>query len=152
MSKAARSKNARALEEGPLQDAEPIVECPSILTELAREEWDRLAPLLAKAGRLTPLDRGPLALYCNAFAAWVEAETAIQAVGAIIKSPSGYPQVSPYVSIAQKNAELMIRIAGEFGFTPASRNRLPKPPSSNPYFLDVKPIEELMDIPELKID
>jgi phage terminase small subunit len=45
----------------------------------------------------------------------------------MVKSPSGYPQQSPYVSIAIRQAEIMIRIAAEFGFTPASRNRISAP-------------------------
>lgn len=53
-----------------------------------------------------------------------EATEAIQKYGTMVKSPSGYPQQSPYVSIANRQAEIMIRIAAEFGFTPASRSRI----------------------------
>jgi len=35
----------------------------------------------------------------------------------------GYPMQSPYLAIANRQAELMMRIASEFGFTPASRSR-----------------------------
>jgi hypothetical protein len=31
---------------------------------------------------------------------------------------------APYLAIANKQAEIMIRIASEFGFTPASRSRI----------------------------
>ena len=31
---------------------------------------------------------------------------------------------SPYVAIANRQAEIMMRIASEFGFTPASRSRI----------------------------
>ena len=48
----------------------------------------------------------------------------------MIKSPSGYPVQSPYVSIANRQAEIMMRIASEFGFTPASRSRIATPPVS----------------------
>jgi phage terminase small subunit len=41
---------------------------------------------------------------------------------AIVKSPSGYPIQSPYIAIANRQAEIMMRIASEFGFTPASRS------------------------------
>jgi phage terminase small subunit len=41
----------------------------------------------------------------------------------VIKSRSGYPQQSPYVAIANRHADTMLRLAGEFGFTPASRSR-----------------------------
>jgi Phage terminase, small subunit len=45
----------------------------------------------------------------------------------MVKSPSGYPIQSPYVSIANRQAEIMMRIASEFGFTPASRSRISTP-------------------------
>lgn len=96
---------------------------------------------ITAAGRLTELDRGPLALYCNAYAAWLEAVTALQAYGTMMKSPNGYPIQSPYVSVASKNAEIMIRVGAEFGFTPASRMRLPGP--INPLLLEFRDIKEL---------
>jgi P27 family predicted phage terminase small subunit len=52
---------------------------------------------------------------------WIEAIEAINKYGPMVKSPTGYPIQSPYVSIANRQAELMMRIAAEFGFTPASR-------------------------------
>ena len=106
--------------------ANVVIECPSELSPVARQEWDRIVPQLAAADRLSSLDRGPLAIYCTAFAAWLEAVTALQTYGTVMKSPSGYPLQSPYVSIATKQAEIMIRIASEFGFTPAARMRLPR--------------------------
>jgi P27 family predicted phage terminase small subunit len=54
---------------------------------------------------------------------WVEATEAIQKYGAMVKSPTGYPIQSPYVSVANRQTEIMMRIASEFGFTPASRSR-----------------------------
>jgi P27 family predicted phage terminase small subunit len=117
-------------------------ECPAELGPVARQEWDRIVPLLAVSERITQLDLGPLAIYCTAHAAWLEAITALQTYGAVMKSPSGYPIQSPYVSIASKQAEIMIRIATEFGFTPASRMRLPDP-SRDPLLLEIPRIEDL---------
>jgi hypothetical protein len=57
-------------------------------------------------------------------ALWVEATAQIQKYGAMIKSPTGFPFQSPYLAIANRHqAEIMMRIASEFGFTPASRSR-----------------------------
>ena len=42
------------------------------------------------------------------------------------------PIQSPYVSIANRHAEIMMRIASEFGFTPASRSRISTPNKSEP--------------------
>jgi phage terminase small subunit len=35
-----------------------------------------------------------------------------------------YPQQSRYLAVANKQLEIMLRIACEFGFTPASRSRI----------------------------
>lgn len=52
----------------------------------------------------------------------------IQKYGTMVKSPTGFPIQSPYLAIANRQAEIMMRIASEFGFTPASRSRISAPP------------------------
>ena len=113
----------------PLNASEPkpdvaVPECPVELGPPARQEWDRMVGELAPLRLLTHLDRAALAAYCGAFALWAEATQAIQKYGAMVKSPTGYPIQSPYVSIANRQAEIMMRIASEFGLTPASRSRI----------------------------
>jgi|ERR1043166_486065 P27 family predicted phage terminase small subunit len=93
----------------------------------ATREWERLVGELAKLRILTHLDRAALAAYCGAYALRAEAAEQIQKYGVRIKSPTGYPVQSPYVSIANRQAEIMMRIASEFGFTPASRSRIAAP-------------------------
>ena len=56
--------------------------------------------------------------------------------GAMVKSPTGFPIQSPYVSIANRQAELMMRIAAEFGFTPASRSRISTPAATERTLFD----------------
>jgi len=107
----------------PLNTDEPrpeanIPECPPQLGPLARQEWDRLVGELATLRLLTNLDRAALAAYCGAYALWAEATAQIQKYGAMIKSPTGFPIQSPYLAIANRQAEIMMRIASEFGFTP----------------------------------
>jgi hypothetical protein len=70
-------------------------------------------------GLLTRIDRGMLAAYCQAHALWVEAVQAIGRYGTMVKSPNGYPMQSPYVAVANKQVEIMGRIAAEFGMTPS---------------------------------
>lgn len=113
----------------PLNDDEPrpeaaILECPPELGPVAQREWQRLAGELTTLRMLTNLDRAALAAYCGAYALWAEATENIQKFGTMVKSPSGYPIQSPYVAIANRQAEIMMRIASEFGFTPASRSRI----------------------------
>jgi P27 family predicted phage terminase small subunit len=122
----------------PLNTDEPmpeiaIPECPVELGPVARQEWDRMAPQLASLRILTHLDRAALAAYCGAYAMWAEATESIQKYGTMVKSPTGYPVQSPYVSIANRQAEIMMRIASEFGFTPASRSRISVPTDDNAF-------------------
>jgi P27 family predicted phage terminase small subunit len=107
---------------------EPLIpDCPVELGPVARREWDRLVAELAPLRMLTNLDRAALASYCGAYGMWAEATEAIQKFGTMVKAPSGFPVQSPYVSIANRQAEIMMRIASEFGFTPASRSRISTP-------------------------
>jgi P27 family predicted phage terminase small subunit len=122
----------------PLNPDEPQPElqapdCPAELGPVAKREWDRLVVELAKLNLLTNLDRAALAAYCGAYALWAEATQAIQKFGTMVKSPSGYPIQSPYVAIANRQAEIMMRISSEFGFTPGSRSRI-SAPSPTPQF------------------
>jgi P27 family predicted phage terminase small subunit len=66
-------------------------------------------------------------LSCGAYALWADATVQIEKYGAMIKSPTGFPIQSPYLAIANRQAEIMMRIASEFGFTPASRSRIATP-------------------------
>jgi P27 family predicted phage terminase small subunit len=101
-----------------------MLECPPELGPMARQEWDRIVSELTSKGVLSSFDRGPLAVYCNAYAQYFEAMEEVQKYGAMIKSPNGYPVQSPYLAVANRHADTMIRIASEFGFTPASRSRI----------------------------
>ncbi len=98
--------------------------CPAELSQTAKDEWHRVVAELVQRGVVSNLDRAALAAYCQSYALWSDAIQAIQKYGPLVKSPNGYPQVSPYLAIANKQAEIMIRIASEFGFTPASRARI----------------------------
>ena len=112
-----------------LNDAEPAPApvapaCPSCLGEEARKEWKRLARALGELGLFTRIDRGLLAAYCQAHALWLEAVSSIQRYGTMVKSPNGYPMQSPYVAVANKQVDIMVRIASELGMTPSSRTRI----------------------------
>ena len=125
----------------PLNGNEPrpapaIPECPAELGPVARTEWNRLVGELTALRLLTNLDRAALAAYCGAYALWAEATAQIQKYGAMIKSPTGFPIQSPYLAIANRQAEIMMRIASEFGFTPASRSRIATPSLHEPSLFD----------------
>jgi P27 family predicted phage terminase small subunit len=125
----------------PLNYDEPRPEvatpdCPVELGPIARRQWHRLVGELTLR-LLTNLDPAALAAYCGAYALWADAMEAIQKYGTMVKSPSGYPIQLPYVAIANRQAEIMMRIAAEFGFTPASRSRISTPCDQTPTLFDL---------------
>ena len=73
---------------------------------------------------LTEVDQAAFASYCQAYARWKEAEEFITQHGTIVKTPSGYWQQVPQVSIAQTYLKIMNKIAEQFGLTPSSRSRI----------------------------
>ena len=126
----------------PLNAHEPrpapaVPECPPELSPCARQEWVRLSAELAKLNLITLLDRSTLATYCAAYGFWSEALLQLQKYGTMVKSPTGYPIQSPYLAIANRQAEIMMRVASEFGFTPASRSRISAPPPDQLPLLDL---------------
>ena len=80
----------------------------------------RLSPL----GLFTELDRAALAGYCTAWARYVEAEEALKKFGTVIMSPNKIPMQSPYLSIANRAMDQMLKFLIEFGMTPSSRTRV----------------------------
>lgn len=103
---------------------EGIPDCPPHLGDEARAEWHRLVETLANMRVITLVDRAVLAAYCQAYGRWVEAEEKLKETPLLIKTPSGYVQQSPWLSVANRQMELMGRYMAEIGLTPASRSRI----------------------------
>ena len=108
------------------QAPDALPRCPAHLTPVAAKEWRRLAGPLHKMGVISTTDRAALAAYCQAWARWVEAEEKLQETPMLIRTPSGYAQQSPWLSIANKQMELMGKYMAELGLTPVARARLPE--------------------------
>jgi P27 family predicted phage terminase small subunit len=113
----------------PLNDKEPQPEkkaprCPSWLEPEAKKEWKRMAKTLEAIGVLTQIDKAAFAGYCQAYARWKEAEEFLSKHGTIFKTPSGYIQQVPQVSIAQTYLKVMKDFCSEFGLTPSARTRI----------------------------
>ena|SRR5689334_3985181 len=101
------------------------------MDKIAVREWNRVTDELDFMGLLYNVDRNQIAAYCMAYSLWsratkelVSAKTLTQitkgkADGAI---PRAYTH--PMVQVIRANAEIMLRIAIEFGMTPSSRVRV----------------------------
>jgi P27 family predicted phage terminase small subunit len=113
----------------PLNTREPRPEvkmptCPAHLSPTGKAEWRRIARQLHDMGIITELDRAALAGYCQAYGRWVEAERKLRETPLLIKIPSGYVQQSPWLTIANKQLELMHRYLSDLGLSPTSRPRI----------------------------
>jgi len=56
-----------------------------------------------------------LTMYCVTWARWKESEAKVAELGTVIKSPSGYPCQSPYLSIANRAAADLLKIGRQLG-------------------------------------
>ena len=113
----------------PLNKNEPLPKgrlprCPDWLEDDAKKEWKRLGKVLAEMGMLTNLDMMAFAGYCQAYARWKGAEEFITQHGDMVRTPNGYLQQVPQVSIAQTYLKIMNKFAEQFGLTPSSRSRI----------------------------
>lgn len=95
-----------------------------VLEGEAKKEWKRMAKQLEQIGILAEIDMAAFAGYCQAYARWKEAEECITQHGTIVKTPSGYWQQVPQVSIAQTYLKIMNRFCEQFGLTPSARSRI----------------------------
>ena len=98
--------------------------CPEWLEPEAKKEWNRLAGALIEMGVLTEVDLTAFAGYCQAYARWKEAEEFLSKHGSIVRTPNGYLQQVPQVTIAPTNRRDMMKFAEQFGLTPSSRSRI----------------------------
>ena len=132
-------RQGRANAHEPLLPVE-IPRCPAHLGDEARREWKRISRDLAAYGLLTRIDRAALALYCEAWGRWVEAEEALRKYGVMIKASSGFPMQSPYLAIANKAMEQIRALLSEFGMSPSSRTRVHAAPVAD----EDDPLERLL--------
>ena len=97
---------------------------PPWFTDSQRAQWTEKS-LAAPAGLLTALDHGTMVRWAVAAAAHAEACQMVAKYGMMVKTPvTGAPMQSPYVSIMNTQAKLLIRYDAELGFTPSARSRV----------------------------
>jgi P27 family predicted phage terminase small subunit len=147
----------------PLNNDEPKPDlgCPEMprgLRKAARREWGRITKDLLKLGVLSVIDGKALAMYCDAYADWEEAQKDCVKFGLIIEEPIvskdgmvvGYKKKpSPAFTVKCLAMKIMKSYLIEFGLTPASRAKLKierKPESED------LPTREETKLPEDDID
>lgn len=105
---------------------------PKTLTPAAKKEWRRILPLLMERGSLSKADSTALALYCETFARWQEAQQELSTHGLVVittvhdkhGTAVTVRKANPALKIAE-NAERSLRaFLREFGMTPGSREKI----------------------------
>ena len=100
-----------------------LAEAPEHLSPGAKSAWD-YAVAHAPANLLTKLDLSILEVWACAADNYRTAQKKILEEGMLVLTPNGMPMQSPYVTIASKQAMIMLRACVEMGFTPSSRTKV----------------------------
>lgn len=101
-----------------------IPHCPAHLNDEAKREWRRMVKKLHEAGLFTYIDKAALAMYCQAWGRWVEAEEKLEKHGSIMKTKNGNLIQNPYLAVANRAMKQLKEMAAEFGMTPSARTRV----------------------------
>ena len=101
-----------------------IPKAPRDLDKRARTAWRYYAPLLTQMRTISLADREALACYCVAVSRRQQAEEGIAKSGLLVKSPNGYPMQTPWLAIANKSMEQMLKWGQELGLSPVARSRI----------------------------
>lgn len=102
---------------------------PAHLDKIAKAEWRRISAILLSQGVISQADRAALAAYCVAYSRWAHAEENVRKYGTVLKGSNGGMFQSPYLPVANRAMEQMVRLASEFGLTPASRTKIKAEPT-----------------------
>lgn len=97
---------------------------PAHLSAEAKKHWRTIIKQLHAAKIMTRLDADALAIYCEAYTRWIDANEKVRTDGMVITSPNGVPVLNPHLSICNKAFDQMRSMLIEFGMTPAARTKV----------------------------
>jgi P27 family predicted phage terminase small subunit len=100
---------------------------PRFLCSEGQREWRRVVGVLIELGLYTVIDQAALALYCQAYGRWTEAERQIEATGGPVLTgpgPNGGLWQNPWVAQANRAFDQLRKMLAEFGLSPAQRSRV----------------------------
>jgi P27 family predicted phage terminase small subunit len=100
-----------------------LAKCPRKFNQAQTEAWD-YAIANAPKGLLKSMDFSTLQIWVTALVTYEEAMEKVFELGQVTQAPSGFLMSSPYLTNANKQAQLLLRAASDLGFTPASRSRI----------------------------
>lgn len=96
---------------------------PDYFDKVQKAAWFE-AVANAPIGVLTGSDRETLVVFIVALCEYRRAVVKVRKRGQVVTTKAGNPVQNPHLSIMNKQALVMLRAAGEMGFSPSSRVRL----------------------------
>lgn len=93
----------------------------SSLKGVALERWLSLYPALKARKTLAREEEDMLAVYCEAYASWLEAAEKVRTTTSVAKDGKGGIMVNPWVTVREDAASRMERLAKMLGLSPDSR-------------------------------
>lgn len=100
------------------------VSVPAELHGYARQEWQRIVPLLKKETPASELDRSQLINYCQLAQTVNTCQRYILKDGLCVLTKDGSKKVNPYFNMQDKAIKNMRAIANDFGLNISSRAKL----------------------------
>jgi P27 family predicted phage terminase small subunit len=97
---------------------------PAHLPHLGKKCWNEIAPMLTRAGVISPADAKALEMYCFIYAEWRQAIKALKREGSVMTHSTGSRQVSAEYTVAKGLLEQLLKLSREFGMTPSSRTSI----------------------------
>lgn len=104
------------------QSLRPVGPPFTSMSDEAKEVWRQLSDEWSHV--LSRQDRGALRLYCDAWVEMENAQTRVEEDGAMILTPNGMVQKSPWLTKVEQSREFLRKMAAEFGATPSARSRV----------------------------
>lgn len=123
-------QKCRTLEDEVQPEAlDEMPQAPVWLSDIGKEEWQRVVQYLIDNELLASCDLSMVALYCNEISVYIESEETLRKNSRMIaykdeKGKVKHAQQVPLQIIARKSLESAMKLAAEFGFTPSSRTRI----------------------------
>lgn len=124
---------------------------PQWLSDIGKQEWVRVTETLFAMRMVSGLDLGMLAMYCNEMSVYIEMEQELRSrsrVYAVKDSDGNVKQIQTvaHQRIADRALEKALKIAVEFGFTPAARTKISMGQATVIEKLDQDPRKKKFDI------
>jgi P27 family predicted phage terminase small subunit len=114
-----RGPHARAIKAPP-----GVPPSPGWLCNIAREEWERIVPMLEASKVMSPRHQQTLAAYCDSFADMVQADAELKEHGTTIMDDKGRVSNHPAWLRKRDARNQMLKFAAEFGLTASALARV----------------------------